>query len=189
MALMISFFLIGVGLSMDAFAVSVCKGLAMRKVNKKQALVIGIFFGGFQALMPLIGYTLGVRFEKYITNIDHWIAFALLVFIGGNMIREALFGEEEDEITHMDPPLDFKELFVMAIATSIDALAVGVSLAVLRENIWVNAAWIGCVTFALSTLGVLAGRRLGRRMQRCATVAGGLVLIFIGAKILIEHLR
>ena len=188
MALMISFFLIGVGLSMDAFAVSVCKGLAMRKVNKKQALVIGIFFGGFQALMPLIGYTLGVRFEKYITNIDHWIAFALLVFIGGNMIREALFGEEEDEITHMDPPLDFKELFVMAIATSIDALAVGVSFAFLNYPIFQAISIIGCTTFSLSIVGVYVGNLFGRKYETRAQVAGGIILIAIGLKILLEHL-
>ncbi|MGN0368484.1 MAG: manganese efflux pump MntP family protein [Wujia sp.] len=188
MALMISFFLIGVGLSMDAFAVSVCKGLAMRKVNKKQALVIGIFFGGFQALMPLIGYTLGVKFEKYITNIDHWIAFALLVFIGGNMIREALFGEEEDEITQMDLPLDLKELFVMAIATSIDALAVGVSFAFLNYPIFQAILIIGCTTFVLSIVGVYVGNLFGRKYETRAQVAGGIILIAIGLKILLEHL-
>ena len=132
MAIFIELFLMGVGLSMDAFAVSICKGLGMRKVNKKQALVIGLFFGGFQALMPLIGWLLGSQFEKYITSIDHWIAFILLAFIGGKMIVESVRPDkEDDEVKEMDAPLDLKEMFVLAVATSIDALAVGITFAFL----------------------------------------------------------
>ena len=123
MALFIELFLIGVGLSMDAFAVSICKGLGMEKVNKKQAFVIGLYFGGFQALMPLIGWFLGIRFQQYITSIDHWIAFVLLVFIGGKMIVEAVRDPDVEEIGKKDPPLDHKEMFLLAVATSIDALA------------------------------------------------------------------
>ena len=138
------------------------------------------------AFRPLLGYLAGSTVSAVIARYDHWIAFGLLAFIGGRMLWESARGTEEGG----QPSLGaLRKLLVLSIATSIDALAVGVSLAVLRENIWVNAAWIGCVTFALSALGVLTGRRLGRRMQRCATVAGGLVLIFIGAKILIEHVR
>ena len=182
---LVELFLLAVGLSMDAFAVSVCKGLSTPRVRVKHMLLCGAYFGGFQALMPLLGYLAGSTVSAVIARYDHWIAFGLLAFIGGRMLWESARGKEEGG----QPSLGaLRKLLVLSIATSIDALAVGVSLAVLRENIWVNAAWIGCVTFALSALGVLAGRRLGRRMQRCATVAGGLVLIFIGAKILIEHL-
>ena len=132
MAVFIELLLIGVCLSMDAFAVSICKGLAMRRVNKKQAFVIGLFFGGFQALMPFIGWALGTQFESYITSIDHWIAFVLLVFIGGKMIAEAVRPEDENvEIDKLDPPLDLKEMLVLAVATSIDALAVGITFAFL----------------------------------------------------------
>lgn len=130
MAIFIELFLMGVGLSMDAFAVSICKGLGMRKVNKKQALVIGLFFGGFQALMPFVGWLLGSQFEKYITSIDHWIAFILLGIIGGKMIVESVKPDkEDDEVKEMDAPLDLKEMFVLAVATSIDALAVGITFA------------------------------------------------------------
>ena len=132
MAIFIELFLMGVGLSMDAFAVSICKGLGMRKVNKKQALVIGLFFGGFQALMPFVGWLLGSQFEKYITSIDHWIAFILLGIIGGKMIVESVKPDkEDDEVKEMDAPLDLKEMFVLAVATSIDALAVGITFAFL----------------------------------------------------------
>ena len=183
---MLHYALLAASLAADAFAVAISMGLSARKASFRDAVRVGLFFGGFQALMPLLGYLAGSTVSAVIARYDHWIAFGLLAFIGGRMLWESARGTEEGG----QPSLGaLRKLLVLSIATSIDALAVGVSLAVLRENIWVNAAWIGCVTFALSTLGVLAGRRLGRRMQRCATVAGGLVLIFIGAKILIEHLR
>lgn len=182
---MLHYALLAASLAADAFAVAISMGLSAQKASFRDAVRVGLFFGGFQALMPLLGYLAGSTVSAVIERYDHWIAFGLLAFIGGRMLWESARGTEEGE----QPSLGaLRKLLVLSIATSIDALAVGVSLAVLREHIWVNAAWIGCVTFALSTLGVLAGRRLGRRMQRCATVAGGLVLIFIGAKILIEHL-
>ena len=140
MAFVIELLLIGVGLSMDAFAVAVCKGLAMRKVNKKQAVVIGLFFGGFQALMPFIGWALGTQFESYITSIDHWIAFILLAFIGGKMVVEGYRLEEDETVKELDPPLDMKEMFLLAIATSIDALAVGITFAFLNYPI------VECIT-------------------------------------------
>ena len=148
MAFIIELLLIGVGLSMDAFAVSVCKGLAMRKVNKKQAVVIGLFFGGFQALMPFVGWLLGSQFEKYITSIDHWIAFILLGIIGGKMIVESVKPDkEDDEVKEMDAPLDLKEMFVLAVATSIDALAVGITFAFLDYPIVEAITIIGISTF------------------------------------------
>ena len=152
MALFVELFLLGVGLSMDAFAVSVCKGLGMRKLNKKQALIIGLYFGGFQALMPLAGWFLGSRFAGYIQNFDHWVAFVLLVIIGGNMLREA-FGPEDDEdeaACAVDAKLDLKQLFLMAVATSIDALAVGVTFAFLEVKIVPAISIIGTTTFCLS---------------------------------------
>lgn len=150
MSLVIELLFIGIGLSMDAFAVAVCKGLAMRKVNKKQALIIGLFFGGFQALMPFLGWALGTRFESYIINIDHWIAFILLAFIGGKMVMEAVKPEEYDEIKQMDPPLDLKEIFILAVATSIDALAVGITFAFLQYPIVKSITIIGCTTLCIS---------------------------------------
>lgn len=188
MALFIELFLIGVGLSMDAFAVSICKGLAMEKVNKKQAVVIGLYFGGFQALMPLIGWFLGVRFQKYITSIDHWIAFILLVFIGGKMIWEAVRDPDVQEIPEKDPPLKHKEMLLLAIATSIDALAVGITFAFLDTPIIEAIAIIGCTTFALSILGVVVGNFFGTRYKKKAEIAGGVILILIGLKILLVHL-
>ena len=188
MAVFIEFFLIGVGLSMDAFAVSVCKGLAMKKVNKKQAVIIGLYFGGFQALMPLIGWFLGVRFQKYITSIDHWIAFGLLVFIGGKMILEAIRDTEVQEIKEKDPPIDYKEMFVLAIATSIDALAVGITFAFLDTPIVEAVIIIGVTTFILSILGVVVGNFFGTRYKKKAEIAGGIILVLIGLKILLEHL-
>ena len=188
MAVIIELFLIGVGLSMDAFAVSVCKGLAMNKVNKKQAVIIGLYFGGFQGLMRLIGWLLGVSFQKYITSIDHWIAFGLLVFIGGKMILEAVRDTEVQEIKEMDPPLRHKELFVLAIATSIDALAVGITFAFLDTPIVEAVIIIGCTTFLLSILGVVVGNFFGTRYKKKAEIAGGIILVLIGLKILLEHL-
>ena len=188
MAVFIELFLIGVGLSMDAFAVSICKGLAMKKVNKKQAVVIGLYFGGFQALMPLIGWLLGVRFQKYITSIDHWIAFILLVFIGGKMILEAVRDTEVEEVVEKDPPLKHKEMLLLAVATSIDALAVGITFAFLDTPIIEAIAIIGCTTFFLSILGVVVGNFFGTRYKKKAEIAGGTILVLIGLKILLEHL-
>ena len=188
MTLLITFFLTGVGLAMDAFAVSICKGLGMRKVNGKQALVIGLFFGGFQALMPLIGWLLGRQFEQYIVSIDHWIAFVLLAFIGGKMIAEARKPEEEETPIEMDQPLDLKELLVMAVATSIDALAVGISFAFLNYPLVEAVTVIGVTTFFISVAGVYIGNYFGNKYQKKAEMAGGVILILIGTKILLEHL-
>lgn len=188
MALFIELFLVGVGLSMDAFAVSICKGLGMEKINKKQALTIGLYFGGFQALMPLIGWFLGIRFQQYITSIDHWIAFVLLVFIGGKMIWEAIHDKDDEVIEKKDQPLDHKEMFLLAIATSIDALAVGITFAFLDTPIVEAIVIIGCTTFVLSIIGVVMGNFFGTRYKKKAEIAGGIILIFIGVKILLEHL-
>jgi putative Mn2+ efflux pump MntP len=188
MAVLIELFLIGVGLSMDAFAVSVCKGLAMEKVNKKQAVVIGLYFGGFQALMPLLGWLLGIRFQKYINSVDHWIAFILLALIGGKMVYEAICDKEEVEVGQKDLPLDHREMVLLAIATSIDALAVGITFAFLDTPIIEAIVTIGCTTFVLSIVGVVVGNFFGTRYQKKAQIAGGVILILIGLKILLEHL-
>lgn len=184
----VELFLIGVGLSMDAFAVSVCKGLNMRgKVNFKHAGIIALFFGGFQALMPLIGYFLGIGFEKYITKIDHWIAFVLLGFIGGKMVIEAI-KEWNAEDKQEEDKLDIKELFILAVATSIDALAVGITFAFLNVNIWSAISIIGVTTFVLSLIGVVIGNKFGSKYKSKAELAGGIILMLMGAKILLEHL-
>jgi putative Mn2+ efflux pump MntP len=188
MTIFIELFLMGVGLAMDAFAVSICKGLAMRKVNKKQALVIGLFFGGFQALMPFVGWLLGSQFERYITNVDHWIAFILLCFIGGKMMLEAIKPEEEETIEAMDPPLDLKEMFLLAVATSIDALAVGVTFAFLDYPIVESITIIGVVTFFISIGGVYVGNFFGNKYKNKAEFAGGLILVLLGIRILLTHL-
>lgn len=189
MVMFFTFLLMGVGLSMDAFAVSICKGLSMRKVNKKQCLVIGLFFGGFQALMPFIGWVLGSQFEQYITSIDHWIAFILLGFIGGKMVVEAIREKDEAvEVGKMDPPLDLKEMFILAIATSIDALAVGITFAFLQVPIVEAVSVIGITTFVISVIGVYVGNFFGNRYKKKAELAGGMILILIGLKILLEHL-
>lgn len=189
MELLIQVFFIGVGLSMDAFAVAVCKGLAMTRVNKAQALVIGLFFGGFQALMPLLGWTLGVQLAQYVAALDHWIAFILLVYIGGKMLLDAFHDEDgEEEATPSDPPLDIKELFMLAVATSIDALAVGVTFAFDDTPILPAITIIGLTTFCLSILGVVLGNHFGTRYEKKATIAGGSILIFIGLKILVQGL-
>ena len=180
--------LMGVGLAMDAFAVSVCKGLAMRRVNKKQCFLIALFFGGFQALMPLIGWILGIQFADKIAFIDHWIAFALLLYIGGKMILEAVKERREDvEIEQMDPPLPVKELFVMAVATSIDALAVGITFSFLQVNIVQAISIIGVITFFLSGVGVFVGNIFGSKYKTGAELAGGVILVLLGIKILLEH--
>lgn len=183
----IELLLIGVGLSMDAFAVSVCKGLKMKKVNKLHCGIIALFFGGFQALMPLAGWFLGKQFETYITSVDHWIAFVLLVLIGGNMIKESR-QKEEEEITKSDSPLDIKELLVLAVATSIDALAVGITFAFLKVDILPAVTIIGITTLILSAIGVFIGNIFGVRYKDKAELAGGVILILIGCKILAEHL-
>lgn len=189
MVMFFTLLLMGVGLAMDAFAVSICKGLSMRKVNKKQCLVIGLFFGGFQALMPFIGWVLGSQFEQYITSIDHWIAFILLGFIGGKMVVEAIREKDEAvEVEKMDPPLDFKEMFILAIATSIDALAVGITFAFLQVPIVEAISIIGITTFVISVIGVYVGNFFGNRYKKKAELAGGMILILIGLKILLEHL-
>ncbi len=177
-------FTIAVGLSMDAFAVAICKGLAMKKITLRKALIIGLWFGGFQALMPLIGYLLGVQFQSKITSIDHWIAFVLLCFIGINMIREACSTEEENA----SESLAVKEMLLLAIATSIDALAVGVTFAFLQVTILPAIAFIGLTTLILSMAGVKIGNVFGTRYKSKAEFAGGIILIVIGIKILLEHL-
>lgn len=188
MALIIELFLIGVGLSMDAFAVSICKGLGMEKINKKQAFTIGLYFGGFQALMPLIGWFLGIRFQQYITSIDHWIAFILLVCIGGKMVVEAVRDKDDEVVEKKDQPLNHKEMFLLAVATSIDALAVGITFAFLDTPIVEAIVIIGCTTFVLSIVGVIVGNFFGTRYKKKAEIIGGIILILIGLKILLEHL-
>ncbi len=181
--------LIAVGLSMDAFAVAVCKGLCMKKLKVGQAVVIGLFFGGFQALMPLSGWMVGKQFEQYIKNFDHWIAFVLLAFIGGKMLFEALKPAKEAERCDIGEKLNIKELFVLAVATSIDALAAGVAFAVMDGfSIWRSIALIGVTTFMLSVAGVVFGSKFGARFEKKAEILGGGILILIGLKILLEHL-
>ena len=177
-------FLTAVGLSMDAFAVSVCKGLSERDLRPWDAVKTGLFFGGFQALMPLLGWLLGTRFESYITEIDHWIAFILLTFIGGKMIWEVLFGKEEET----SGSFDLKELLILAVATSIDALAVGITFAFLSVDIWSSVLVIGATTFCFGVGGVYLGNRVGGKFHEKAEIAGGAILILIGLKILLEHL-
>lgn len=177
-------FLIGIALSMDAFAVSICKGLSVEKAKPSQALTVGAYFGIFQALMPTLGYFLGARFEKFITSIDHWIAFGLLAIIGANMIREALGKKEE----HLNGDFSFKAMLPLAIATSIDALAVGITFAFLSVNIFSAAALIGVTTFVISAAGLYVGNIFGAKYKKKAELAGGIVLILIGLKILLEHL-
>ena len=179
----VELFLIAVGLSMDAFAVSVCKGLSVQKLEKKHMALVGLYFGGFQFLMPLLGYLLGARFESLITNVDHWIAFALLLVIGGNMIKES-FGEAEK----LNDDFGVKTMLMLAVATSIDALAVGITFAFLQVRIVPAALLIGVTTFCLSALGIYIGNRFGARYKSRAELAGGIILILIGVKILLEHL-
>lgn len=186
----VDIFLLGVGLSMDAFAVAICKGLAMNKVNKKQCFIIALFFGGFQALMPFIGWALGTTFAEKITSFDHWIAFILLALIGGNMIADAVKEwKDEEKVEIMDPPLDIKELIIMAIATSIDALACGVTFSFTPHfNILRAISIIGVTTFVLSAIGVFVGNIFGSKYKAKASLTGGIILIFLGVKILLEHL-
>ena len=176
--------LIGIGLSMDAFSVSICKGLTTKGFSWKMALTCGLWFGFFQALMPVIGYFLGVQFQQYIEAYDHWIAFGLLFLIGANMIREALMGKEEESSNL----LDFRTMLLLAIATSIDALAVGVSFACIQVRLWSSVLIIGVTTFLFSILGVKIGNVFGSKFEKSAGIVGGIILILIGLKILLEHL-
>ena len=181
---LLELFIIAVGLSMDAFAVSICKGLAMRRADCRSMAAVGLWFGGFQALMPVIGYLVGVQFKEAITAVDHWIAFGLLAVIGGNMIREALSGGEESEDASLAP----KAMVLLALATSIDALAVGVGFAFLDVNITAAAGFIGAVTFLLSAAGVKVGSVFGAKYKSRAELTGGIILVLMGVKILLEHL-
>lgn len=178
--------ILAIGLSMDAFAVSVCKGLAMKKLEFKNMAIVGLWFGGFQALMPTIGYFLGVQFKNQITAIDHWIAFILLGIIGANMIKEACSKDDEEE--EFKANLDVKTMFMLAIATSIDALAVGITFAFLSVNLVHAVTFIGITTFILSAVGVGIGNIFGTKYKAKAEIAGGIILILLGIKILLEHL-
>ncbi|MDO4275301.1 MAG: manganese efflux pump MntP family protein [Eubacteriales bacterium] len=180
---LIELFLLAVGLSMDAFAVSICKGLSMPKMKWKNAVLAGLYFGGFQAIMPLLGYFLGSQFQEAIVNVDHWIAFILLTIIGVNMIRESR-GEADD----LDDSFDIKTMLLLAVATSIDALAVGVTFAFLRVHILSAVLFIGAVTFCFSAAGIKIGNAFGAKYRAKAEIAGGVILVLIGLKILLEHL-
>ena len=180
--------LTAIGLSMDAFAVSVCKGLGMRKMRYDQALVIGLYFGVFQALMPLLGWLLGTSFSRYIQAFDHWIAFVLLLFIGGKMVWDTLHEDGKEEKEFAKERLDLKELLLMAVATSIDALAMGITFAFLSVSIGKASGLIGCTTFVISALGVFIGNRFGAKYKDKASLTGGIILILIGCKVLLEHL-
>lgn len=188
--------LLAIGVSMDAFAVSIGKGLTAKRVSWREALLVALWFGGFQALMPVIGYLLGVSFADLVERIDHWIAFGLLLLIGGNMIREALQKEKEavpaggavDKSAQGDSPFTFRTMLLLAIATSIDALAVGISFAFLRTPLWPSIFVIGLTTAAFSAVGLLIGKKVGDRFHKGAEILGGLILIAIGLKILLEHL-
>lgn len=182
-------FILAVGLSMDAFAVSVCKGLAVQKVGAKECCIVGVWFGGFQALMPLTGYLLGTQFRAYITSIDHWIAFVLLCIIGFNMIRESRERDEEEAVCSKDEnPFAFRSMLMLAVATSIDALAVGITLAFLNVALVPSVTFIGATTFVISAIGIRIGNIFGMKYKSKAELAGGIILIAIGLKILLEHL-
>ena len=171
---------------MDAFAVSIGKGLSARRASWREALTVGLWFGGFQALMPVIGYFLGIRFAEMVSKVDHWIAFGLLFLIGGNMILEAL--KEDDAQNQADSSFGFRTMLVLAIATSIDALALGISFAFLGTNIWSAVSLIGVTTFLFSVVGLLIGKKVGGRFHKRAEILGGVILVIIGLKILIEHM-
>ena len=182
----IELLLIAVGLSMDAFSVSICKGLITKKFSWRMALLCGLWFGGFQVLMPIAGYFLGAQFQEMIEAYDHWIAFGLLFFIGANMIREAVWEKKEEG--KENGALDFKTMLFLAIATSIDALAVGVSFACIQVKLWSSLVVIGLTTFVFSVLGVKIGNVFGSKYEKSAGIIGGIILILIGLKILLEHL-
>lgn len=176
--------LIAIGLAMDAFAVSVCKGLSMKKMSWNKAIIVGLYFGLFQGLMPIIGYFLGTAFESLVTQIDHWIAFGLLVYIGAEMLKEAFAKDSES----YNDKVDLKTMLVLAIATSIDALAIGITFAFLNVNLILSVSIIGITTFAISVIGVKIGNKFGDKYERKAETVGGLILILMGTKILLEHL-
>lgn len=180
----IEIFLTALGLSMDACATSICKGLSMKKYNIKKGLIIGLYFGIFQGLMPVIGYLLGTSFENFITKIDHWVAFVLLSTIGAKMIFDA-FSNDKDST---NDSVDFKTMLPLAVATSIDALAIGITLAFLKVNIILSAIIIGITTFIMSFLGSKLGNKFGSKYEKKAQILGGIILIFLGIKILLEHL-
>lgn len=182
---LIELVILSVGLAMDAFAVAVCKGLSMPKMNWKKGLVIGAYFGIFQALMPAIGYLLGVNFQENIQSVDHWIAFILLGIIGLNMLKESISKETETA----NDSIKFKDMLILAIATSIDALAIGITFAFLKVNVWIAIGLIGIITFAISVLGVKIGNVFGCKYEKKAEFAGGLILMLLGTKILLEHLE
>ncbi len=177
--------LIAIGLGMDAFAVSICKGISMSKMNWKKAIIIGLYFGIFQALMPVIGFTLGKAFENLVTSIDHWIAFGILLIIGIKMIIDAF---KEDNVSVNDS-VNWKVMIILAIATSIDALAVGITFAFLQVNLLLAISIIGIITFILCVIGTKIGNNFGNKFENKAEILGGIVLIFIGVKILLEHLN
>ncbi|MBQ8299721.1 MAG: manganese efflux pump [Clostridia bacterium] len=181
---LIGIILIAIGLAMDAFAVAVCKGLSIPKLEVKNAIKVGAYFGAFQGMMPIIGYFLGISFEKTVSRVDHWIAFFLLGFIGANMIKEAFCKCENDT----NDKLDVKTMITLAVATSIDALTVGVTFAFLQVNIWIAALMIGIITFVLSMVGVKIGNKFGNKYGKKAELFGGFILIIMGTKILLEHL-
>ena len=183
----IDLLLIGAGLSMDAFAVAICKGLAMPKLNMKQACMIALFFGGFQALMPALGWALGTQFAGFVSSFSHWIVFALLVFIGGKMLWDVFRSDDEEgQAGDEEFRLDAKELLLLAVATSIDALAVGVTFAFLQVDIVWSVSVVGLTTFLLSLAGVAVGHAFGSRYERPAQIVGGVVLMGIGVKMLLE---
>ena len=182
----IELLLIAIGLSMDAFSVSICKGLTTKRFSWRMALICGLWFGLFQAVMPTIGYYLGAQFQEMIEAYDHWIAFGLLFLIGANMIREAIWGKKEEG--ERNGALDVKTMFLLAIATSIDALAVGVSFACIQVKLWSSVIIIGLTTFVFSVLGVKIGNVFGSKYEKSAGIVGGIILILIGLKILLEHL-
>ena len=186
---LLELFILAVGLSMDAFAVSVCKGLSVPRAGAGECCIAGGWFGGFQALMPLLGYLLGSQFKNYITSVDHWIAFVLLLIIGVNMIREALGKEEDGEVCPKEEnPFAFKTMLMLAVATSIDALAVGITLAFLNVALIPSVTFIGVTTFVISAIGIRIGNLFGMKYKAKAELAGGVILICIGLKILLEHL-
>ena len=180
----IELILLSIGLGMDAFAVSICKGISMKKMDWKKACIIGLYFGGFQAIMPVIGYFLGSTFESFISNFDHWVAFILLAIIGGNMIKET-FNTECDTISD---DVNFKTMIILAIATSIDALAVGITFAFFKVNLILAISLIGIITFVLSVIGTKVGNKFGDKYENKAEFVGGVILILLGLKILLEHL-
>lgn len=184
----IGILLIGVALSMDAFSVSICKGLSTKRFSLKVAVACGLWFGSFQALMPVIGYALGIQFQHFIETIDHWVAFGLLFLIGANMVREALLKNKSNENEEVTDAINFKTMFLLAVATSIDALAIGVGFAFMEVAIWTAVTIIGITTFIFSLGGVAIGSFFGSRYGKPAEIVGGLILIGLGIKILIEHL-